>query len=81
MESNGRNPIVRGALTAVLCVLASIAGGYIRSVVINKGVYEPDVFQLGVFAVFMFLVGYFAPTPAQARQSRQNLKDKLAGKK
>ena len=81
MEEKKTNPIVRALLTAVAVFAICLAVGYVRSVVIGGGAFEPNWFEYAVLAVVAGVATYFGPDAVQRRRNRQDLKDGITGKR
>ena len=81
MEGGKMNPIVRALLAAVAVFAICFGIGYARSAVVGAGAFEPNWFEYGFLAVVAGVLTYVGPDAAQRRRNRQDLKDKLAGKR
>ena len=75
------NSVVKALLSAVVVFAICFAFGYVRDVLIDEGAFPPDWFFCISSVVLVFVLMLVGPDAAQRKRNRQNLKDKLAGKK
>ena len=81
MEEKQMNPILRALLMAVAVFVICLAIGYVRSVVVGAGAFEPNWFEYAFLAIVAGVATYFGPDAAQRRRNRQDLKDGITGKR
>lgn len=81
MEGKKTNPIVRALLAAVAVFAICLGIGYVRSMVVGAGTFEPNWLEYAFLAIVAGVATYFGPDAAQRRRNRQDLKDSLTGKR
>ncbi len=80
-NNNGRRKIVTALSSAVSAFLAITGVHYVIDVMMRGGEFHPNWFEIIFLTIACGIIGYFAPSPEQARKNRENLKNKLFGKK
>ena len=65
--------IIRAITTAVAAFLAILVGTYIKQVLLDGGAYNPGFVEAIGMALVCAVIGYFAPSPEQAKKNRENL--------
>lgn len=65
--------IIRAIGTAIAGTVAVLVGLYAKQVLLDGGTYNPGLFEPISAAVVCLVIGFFAPTPEQAKKNREKL--------
>ncbi len=76
------HPDALGYVASAVAVFAICLGiGYVKSVVIGGGAFEPNWAEDAAIAVAAGIATYFGPDAAQRRRNRKELKNSMAEKR
>ena len=81
MEQKGMSPILKAVLYAIAGFAIVLGIAFIKQVLIDKGTFSPNWVHAVITAVALAVLSFVGPNADQRKQNRQDLRDKLSGKK